>query len=271
MESAGSEAPPSSGVRAARLAHRIAATGVLALVIGVLLVAWTQKPAWKTEGALALAALVLAAGLAVLGIATPGARLPAITLGNLLGGYLMLALLCATAAATMRGNRGGAPAQSPTGPLRWGTLALLAFLFVQTASGGMIGAQYALPACPTLGGCTGFSMDGLLAGGALDPMRALSIVDDRVAPPAGAAGLHVIHRLFGIVAAVATLALAYAMREADRRAGRILAVLALCALLLGAAAIAGMPSLPLTVLHNATAAALIGALAYVSARTTRAV
>jgi len=40
------------------------------LVIGLPLIAWTQKPAWKREGSLALAALVVAVGLAVLGIAT---------------------------------------------------------------------------------------------------------------------------------------------------------------------------------------------------------
>ena len=73
---ADADTTPSAGVRLARIAHRIAATGVLALVIGMLLVAWTQTPAWKREGALALCALVIAVALAVLGIATPGARLP---------------------------------------------------------------------------------------------------------------------------------------------------------------------------------------------------
>jgi heme A synthase len=93
---AGTEPAPSTGVRLARIAHRLAATSVLALVIGLLLVAWTQKPAWTREGRLAGLALVVAGGLAVLGIATPGAMLPAVTLGKFAGGYLMLALLIAT-------------------------------------------------------------------------------------------------------------------------------------------------------------------------------
>ncbi len=200
MESAGSEAPPSSGVRAARLAHRIAATGVLALIIGMLLVAWTQKPAWKREGGLALAALVVAAALAVLGIATPGARLPAITLGNLLGGYLMLALLSATAAAAMR-ETGSEFASGLAEPLRRGALAVLVVLFVQTASGGMIGAQYALPACPSLAGCAGLFVRGNCSRAA----RSIHCARCRSSTtasrhPAGAAGLHVIHRLLGIAA-----------------------------------------------------------------------
>jgi heme A synthase len=47
---AGTDVVPTTGVRLARIAHRLAATGVLAFVIGLLLVAWTQKPAWKREG-----------------------------------------------------------------------------------------------------------------------------------------------------------------------------------------------------------------------------
>ena len=266
IESSGGDATPSPGVRAARIAHRIAATSVLALVIGLLLIAWTQKPAWKREGNLALAALVVAAALAVLGIATPGARVPAITLGNLLGGYLMLALLVATAAAAMRTIDTRAPSASSPNPLRWSALALLVVVLAHAASGGMIGAQYALTSCPTVGACEGFSPGQLLTGGALDPLRALSIVDGRVAPPDGAAGLHVAHRLSGLVVVVATLMLAYRLRQSDRRAAQMLVALVLGALLLGLAALARMPSLPLTVLHNAMSAALIATLAHFASR-----
>jgi hypothetical protein len=46
----------------------------------------------------------------------------------------------------------------------------------------------------------------------------------------------------------------------------LLAALAAAAPLLGAAAIAGMPSLPMTVLHNAATASLVAALAFLAAR-----
>ena len=49
-------------------------------------------------------------------------------------------------------------------------------------------------------------------------------------------------------------------------AALLLAALAAVAPLLGAAAIAGMPSLPMTVLHNAAAASLVAAFAYLTAR-----
>ena len=51
-------------------------------------------------GVLVAALLVLALGLAGLGIVTPGSRLPAVAMGNLLGGFAMLAI-CARLAAVL--------------------------------------------------------------------------------------------------------------------------------------------------------------------------
>jgi len=95
---------PALSVRLARIGHRISAAGVLALIVGLNLIAWTQRPRWTTEGALAAAAFALTAGLAALGIATPGTRLAAVTLGNLLGGYLLFMTLAATAAVATEGS-----------------------------------------------------------------------------------------------------------------------------------------------------------------------
>ncbi len=267
--SAATDGAPSA-VRIVRAAHRIAATGVLALVIGMLLIAWTQRPAWKREGTLAIAALLLAAALAVLGIVTPGARLPAVTLGNLLGGYLMLAALAATAVAATT-TRSSAPQHGwmPGTLLRWLALAVLVLVFAQAALGGSIGAQYALTACPTLGRCPGFPFDEFRATAALDLFRPLTIVDGRVVPPAHAATVYVIHRTLGLVVPVFTLLLARAVRSHDRRLCWLLAALALTTPLAGVAAIAAVPSLPLTVLHNGLAALLVAALAATVARGAR--
>lgn len=268
----GTAATPSTGVRIARLAHRLAATGVLALVIGMLLVAWTQRPAWKREGVLATAALVVAGALAMLGIATPGAMLPAVTLGNLVGGYLMLALLAATWASArqrdigMRGpdSTGAAPtARAPS--LRWMALGALALVFVQAWLGGTIGAQYALTACPTVGACPSSPPDAASAAGAFDPMRALTIAKGRVVPPADSVHVHLAHRALAIVVLVAALIVAYALRRRDRDVSRLIVRLVFAAFLLGVASILAMPSLPLAVLHNATAALLIATLAVAAA------
>lgn len=257
---------PSPGVRVARIAHRIAATSVLVLIIGLLLVAWTQRPAWKREGSLAVGALVVAAALAVLGVVTPGATLPMVTLGNLLGGYLMLALLCATCAAAAGSGRPAAARSSPAAPLPWIALAVLVLVFAHAALGNLIGAQYALTACRTLGKCPGFPFDDLGLTDAWNPLRPLTIVGGRVVPAEGAARLYVAHRALGIVVAIVVLALAHGLRRYDRRLARVLVAFALVAPLLGMAAIAAMPSLPLTVLHNAAAASLVATLAFVAAR-----
>jgi len=256
-------AVPSIGVSLARFLHRLAASSALLLIVGMLLVARGART-YKRERALAVAALIVALSLAALGIATPGAERPAVPLGNLLGGYVMIAVLAALAGAV-------APGSAETGrvtasALRRFALALLGFAFLQAALGGFIGTQFALRSCPALDHCAGAAGDAFARGAVLDPFRPPVVVDGRVVAPAGAAGLHVIHRLLGIAVALAALALAYALRSSNRRGAALLAGLALAAPLLGAAAILRMPSLPVTVLHNAAAAAMIATLAYIAAR-----
>jgi heme a synthase len=255
------DAVPATGVHLARIAHRLAATSVLALVVGQLLIAWTQRPAWTRDGVLAVAALVVAVALAALGIATPRARLPAVTLGNLLGGYLLLAILAAGVTVAIDALRSPPAAAGRAAPLRWLAAAGLALVFAQAALGGMIGAQFALTACPTLGSCVGFAPAELGSTAALDAFRPLVVVGGRVVPPEGSAVPIIIHRTLGPVVTVAMLALAYALRRMRRFGAVVLSTLALAAPLLGAAAILVLPSLPLTVAHNAVTAALIGVLA----------
>jgi cytochrome c oxidase assembly protein subunit 15 len=58
------------------------------------------RPVLKRAGALSVSLLLLALALAALGIATPGTRLPAVAMGNLLGGFVMLALCWRLVAST---------------------------------------------------------------------------------------------------------------------------------------------------------------------------
>ena len=132
------------GVAVARLAHRVVASAMLVLVIVMVMTALATRPALKRAGALAAALLGLALALAVLGIATPGARKPAVAMGNLLGGFVMLAL-CVRLAAT-----GPPRAAAPTAPARLGgwAVAALALLCAQLAGGavllGLVATQVAL-------------------------------------------------------------------------------------------------------------------------------
>jgi len=247
---------PGTGVRVARIAHRLAATGVLALVIGMLLIAWTQAPAWKREGALALWALAIAMALAVLGIATPGARLPAVTLGNLLGGYAMLAVLATTAA----------PASAAPNSARKLAKLALALAFVQTALGGMMGAQFAALVCPALVDCGPWSWPAFADGGAWNPLHTPALIEGHLAAPDGAAGLHVLHRLNGVVLAATALAAAAAQHHVRPRLAFSLTGLVLAVAALGAAAVSPQPALAFVVAHNAGAALLVALLGSAAAK-----
>lgn len=82
----------SGAVVAARAAHRVAASTVLVFVIGLLALSLGPRPFLQREGRHALALFVLVALLAVLGRWSAGTVGPAVTLGNLLGGFLVFAL-----------------------------------------------------------------------------------------------------------------------------------------------------------------------------------
>lgn len=79
-------------VIAARAAHRVAASTVLVLVIGLLALSLGPRPFLPREGRHSLALFLLVAFLAVLGRWSSGNVGPAVTLGNLLGGFLVFAL-----------------------------------------------------------------------------------------------------------------------------------------------------------------------------------
>lgn len=248
------DAPPGAGVRVARIMHRVAATGVGALILGMLLVAWTQRPIWRRECTAATGAALIVTGLAVLGTFTPGARLPAVVLGNLLGGYTLLAVLCAAHAVAT-------PAPPTPGLARWWALAALVLAFVQAGLGGLIGAQFATLACPDATSCGAWTWRQFVAGGAWDALRTPVVVDGVVAPPAGAAALHVLHRLWSIALAVAVLGVVQSMRQT--RPGLTVGLLAAvgAALSAGIAAVALQPTLAGVVFHNASAALLAALLA----------
>lgn len=272
---------PSTGVDVARFLHRFAASSVLLVIFGVLLLARIAGRGSRDDprhtgaalhaGApdsrsrlLAVAALVLALGLAVLGVATRGATLPAVPLGNLVGGFALLAVLAALAGCVTDAPPGATPA-APS-PVRWLAGALLVLALAQATLGGLIGTQFALRSCGALDLCADSIGDAFAAGGALDPFRHPVVAAGHVVPPAGAGGLHAMHRAFGIVVTLAALLLAFALRSSQRGTATLLAALALAAPILGATALLRMPSLAATVLHNAVAAMLVATLAFVLVR-----
>lgn len=113
--------------------HRVAASTALVVVLALVALAWSRRPRSGMVAGHALALLALALGLALLGIVTPGSRAPAVLLGNLLGGLLMLALAWRLLRCLQ-----GAPALSR--PLAGAALAGTLLWTAQAALGALAGA-----------------------------------------------------------------------------------------------------------------------------------
>ena len=240
----------------ARLVHRLAASSALVVIAALAFV--TLKPAadYATERRYAWVALALALGLAALGLATAGWQVPAVTLGNLLGGFALFATLAALAARLR--DPGERPETSPFATAVIATALVVAFAHV--ALGGMIGAQFAATACPPALACPAADLSSLFGTGILDPARPLTVVGRRVQAPAGADALVLLHRLTSIVVVAAALLAAWSVRV-DRARAAAIAACALAALALGAVATLRQPALVATVGHNALAALLVAGLA----------
>lgn len=130
-----------------RLTHRISASVVGLMFVFAVLFGWAR---WNTGERVAGAGLLLASlALAWLGRYTPS-PLPAVALGNLLGGHVVLALLAWLLATSH-------PQSAP----RFGVAAAVGFVVVvalQIALGGLVSARMAAAAC--IEGCLPGALSG---------------------------------------------------------------------------------------------------------------
>jgi cytochrome c oxidase assembly protein subunit 15 len=242
------------GVALARLLHRIVASAVLVLVMVLVAATLFTRPRLGREGSLSLTLLLLALALAALGVVTRGATLPAVVLGNLLGGFAMLAL-CGRLAAVAGGQ-----ADSPPVLARWARLGLL-LLLGQAALGALIGAGQAALACGGWSECLAAARSAGWDWRHLSPWQA-------PAPDAAAPGhprgvwLQLLHRSWALVLLpVLALVALHARRHGQRTTSlALITLLALQLLLGGLLAPAGLP-LVQVLLHNLAAALMLTLLA----------
>lgn len=233
----------------ARLAHRITASGALLLVITMVLICLGSKPLFVREGSLALALLALALFLAVLGWWSSTARVPAVAMGNLLGGFLMLALCARLALPAAPVASAGARA----------ALVLAAtLLIVQVALGGLTSASYAGLSCTGWGDC-GLRESWQPAGwGSLDPWRE-PVLAATGGNPSGALA-NSLHRHLALVVLLVLLPIAALAWRAGRRRTAVVVLVLLAAQLVAGVVLSAMAlPLPLALLHNLLAAALLAA------------
>lgn len=235
----------------ARLAHRITASTALLLVITMVLVCLGSKPLFVREGLMALAVLALALFLAVLGWWSSTARVPAVAMGNLLGGFLMLAL-CVRFAMPER-------AASITTTGARGMLVLAALLLTaQIALGGLTSASYAGLACSGGADCALGEAVQQSGWASLSPWRE-PVLAASGGNPAGALA-NSLHRHAALMVMLVLLPVAWvAWRRGRRRTAVLLLVLLAAQLAAGMALSALALPLPLALLHNLLAAALLAA------------
>lgn len=241
------EGGPTPAIVAARLAHRVAAVAVLLLVLAMAATSLGTRPRWRLETAEVLALLATTLFLAVLGVWTAQSRLPAVALGNLLGGFLMLAL--GLRLATRR----------PTAaPARWRAWIWItaALVLLQVALGGMASTTGSILSCSGLADCWSAAQSSSWS--ALDPWRVPALPGDG----AGVSGapVQLAHRLGALAVLLCGLPLALRMRRHDRGALPLLVCL-LAQAVLGPSLVAlGFP-MALVLLHNLLAALTLALLA----------
>ncbi len=239
-------------VALARLAHRAVASLALVLVIVLAMSALTARPVLRDEAALSIGLLALALFLAGLGLRTGASRLPAVAIGNLLGGFAMLALSVRLA---VTGTRAGL---RPAALSRCAAITLCA-VAAQVVLGGLVSASFADLSCSGVQDCarTGAQQGWLWS--SLDPWREPVFAPGSQFPinPDGALA-QLAHRLWALVVLLAALPTAWLAWRHGPRWGSV-ALLALLSLQVAAGLWLLTPVLPLAaaLLHNLLAALLV--------------
>jgi len=225
------------------------------VIIVMAMASFAGRPVLWREGWMALTLLALALFLAVLGRWSGGARVPAVNIGNLLGGFAMLAFCW-----RLHQQAGGAPAAPGKSPLRLLAWLAVVILLAQIALGGLVSAGFAGLSCTGLPGCDANAPVSMTLD-ALDPWRE-PLFAATTAPPANPAGAaaHMSHRYGAVAMVLAAALLAWsALRAGRRRAAWALLGLLGLEIALGVLLVSLSLPLPVALAHNLTAALLLAA------------
>ena len=199
---------------------------------------------------------------------------PAIVTLHLIGGLVLLALLCVQAVRQTYAAQGRAPVRMSAG-LRWGLVATALLVTVQVVLGGWVSTNYAVLACTTFPTCQGSWWPPMDFSQGFQIWRALGMLQDGSHISfAGLTAIHYVHRLMAYVVLAALGILCWRLRQARvlQVQGRWLAALALLQLVTGLSNVVLDWPLLAAVLHTGGAAALVVVLtwALVASRTAAA-
>lgn len=240
----------------ARVAHRYIASVLGICVLVMVVLALRQGSARATSLLLPWSILGITVFLSLLGYYTPTRSNPLITMGNLLGGMSLLALLW----WLMQREAAGGSLVLPGAAARYRSLAAVAVCLVlfQIILGGWSSANYASASCPGLLQCE----SGVLAepAGVLNPLRIIEVDERGQVVRAPALGLlSMLHRMFALFTAAYLAWLVRKLKPEPLLAGTVLALslFSVSQIALGVGMIWLQLPLPLATLHNALAAALL--------------
>ena len=261
--------PVTHGKAWVEMIHRYLATGVGVLIIVLTVATWLQwrraradstvsppvmSPWWPTF------TLVWVCLQGAFGALTVTMKLfPAIVTLHLMGGVVLLALLCVQAVRHTQAVRGVQPAVLAA-PLRLGVFVTGALVALQVVLGGWVSTNYAVLACTTFPTCQGSWWPVMDFAQGFQLWRPLGLLQDGSHISfAGLTAIHYAHRLvaYGVLLALAWLAWRLHRATALRLQARWLAGLALLQLATGLSnVVLGWPLLA-AVLHTGGAAALV--------------
>jgi len=270
--------PVTHGKAWVEMIHRYLASAVGVLIIAINVGVWRQKRQWQREGRTgdeplhpgwAVATLVWVCLQGVFGAWTVTMKLfPAIVTLHLIGGLVLLALLCAQAVRQVRTVQGVQPVQLPVN-LRWAMVAALALVWIQVALGGWVSTNYAVLACTTFPTCQGSWWPAMDFAQGFEIWRPLGLLKDGSHIGfAALTAIHYVHRLFAYLVLVVLVLLGLRMLRAGDSThpvaaqGRWLLALAALQLVTGLSNVILDWPLAAAVLHTGGAAALVGVLTW---------
>lgn len=248
--------------------HRLVASVLGLFVVWLMLLSLKLKK----DRLLSLAILSVTVFLALLGVKSGGLHSPAVVMGNLSGGFLMLGLLgwmFFNQSPNQSANQ--SPGQSRSNKsIPGGLLAAAVFMLVaQILMGGLTSANFAATACQSLPDCHGAWLPGSEIWTAMDLSR-----EHQVTSAGQAIGgqersdIHIAHRLGAVVTTLLILAvglMAWRTGESLRFAGGLVLILVVAEFSIGIASVAtGLP-ISLAVAHNWVAGLLLLAILKITA------
>jgi cytochrome c oxidase assembly protein subunit 15 len=234
--------------------HRLVAS-VLGLLVVFLAFLAIRK---QRQRLISLSLLALTVYLAVLGIRSGSLHDPAVVIGNLAGGFLMLGLLGWMVFSSSEGS-----GHSP-GLARILTSLAIGVLALQILLGGLTSANFAATSCQTLPDCHGGWWPGNALMTAIDLGREHEVTDSgQVIGGEERLAIHKAHRLGSILTLLICIAAAVtAFRENPgyRTTAIVIITLVLAEFLIGISAILSSLPIGLAVAHNWFAGLLMLAL-----------